>query len=80
MQCTVFPIDKQGSKEKSQELLDREWMNYLTTLKKIPSNLSNPIDFFTRTCYYNYTEKRCRERVPAPLVFSRCNADHIESE
>lgn len=39
VQCTVFPIDKQGSKEKSQELLDREWMNYLTTLEKIPSNL-----------------------------------------
>jgi len=29
------------------------------------------IDFPTQTCYYNYTVKRCRESVPAPLVFSR---------
>jgi len=27
------------------------------------------IDFPAKTCYYKYTEKRCRESVPAPLFF-----------
>ncbi|MEY8480667.1 hypothetical protein AALD74_02280 [Lachnospiraceae bacterium 48-21] len=30
--------------------------------------------------YYNYTVKRCRESVPAPLVFWRCDACGVSSE
>ncbi len=37
------------------------------------------IDFSTQTCYYNYTEKRCRETLPVPLVFSRCHV-HFRHE
>ena len=41
VQCTVFPIEKQGSKEKSQEQLENGWIiwQFLKTHPQIHPNL-----------------------------------------